>query len=809
MARIALPGVASGAVLPSDSFQMQDVRASARRPAVAWFAGTGFAAVLLILFADPLLCRRTFAGRDLALFFLPVEKAVHDAWARGQVPLWMPETSFGRSLAANPNTGAFYPVRILLSALPFPIAFKIFAVAHLWLAAAGTFRLARSRSISPWGSALAAMTYSLCGPAMSDIEYPDFLPGLALLPWLAFAAARLTHRPSGPAAAVFAALWGADLLAGDLFTAGLALVAALLIAWQESPRGGRGRGVARVAIASLPGVLLAGIQIVPAALFAPLTVRSLATGAVERALAWSVSLWRLLESVVPFPYGRPGPDGVVWGDILWSGRTSGFFSTLYAGVFAAGSLLIFRPEKGRRLFPLAFGAASIVLASVGYYLPAALARQRSILPVRYPEKLMVGAELALALVAGFGIDRLRKWGGRRLAFRPFLVAGALLLLASVSALGPAAAERAAGLWTSVPERVAAASRSLPGIFAAGGVWFLMLAAVWFLWTPPRGAWMPAVVALLVLTDLSWNVRRAIVTEPDELILAPPPSARAIVRANRGAAFRFTPLRDYVPPRRDEAARYLPWLDDQRNGLKGLSGTVFGVSYAFNIDYDLSDFYRVELARREAFRENSDWPGIDRYLASFSARSAIAERGQVFRGFPMSVRTLGASDWILGNSAALPSIRFAGRVEEVGGIDRAYRRIHDREVDLTDVTVVETGASRSESLSPGQVRLRRMEGERIDLETETPGPARLVLARAYSPFREVLVDGARTTDAPTNLCLTSVSVPAGRHSVSIRETLPGGRVGPLVSVVGAGWILVLGLRRRKPMEPVPLSPLRPE
>ena len=59
---------------------------------------------------------------------------IHDAWARGTLPVWTPEVSGGRPLAPNPNVGAFYPVRILLSRVPFPLAMRIYPVVH-WMAA--------------------------------------------------------------------------------------------------------------------------------------------------------------------------------------------------------------------------------------------------------------------------------------------------------------------------------------------------------------------------------------------------------------------------------------------------------------------------------------------------------------------------------------------------------------------------------------------------------------------------------------------------------------------------------------------------
>ena len=107
---------------------------SVRAVSRAWIPALGFAALIVVVYADPLFSRRNFSGRDLVVYNLPMEKAIHDAYARGRLPVWMPEISGGRPLLPNPNAGAMYPVRPLLSILPFPLAMRLFPILH-WIAA--------------------------------------------------------------------------------------------------------------------------------------------------------------------------------------------------------------------------------------------------------------------------------------------------------------------------------------------------------------------------------------------------------------------------------------------------------------------------------------------------------------------------------------------------------------------------------------------------------------------------------------------------------------------------------------------------
>jgi hypothetical protein len=756
--------------------------------------GLVFACVLCGLFADPLLSRRSFAGRDFARYFLPVEQAVHEAWSRGRAPLWMPEASFGRPLAANPNIGAFYPPRIAMSALPLSTALKLFPVFHLWVAGFGAFLLARFFGVSAFGAGVAAATYALGGPALAEIDFFNIIPGFALLPFVLWTAGRFARRPSSVAAAAFGLAWGFDLLAGDVLTAGLAIAGAVLLTLEEGAHG-RGRAVLGLLGASVPGFLVAGIQLLPAFLVFPSTVRSLTTFSLKKALDWSVPPWRLAELFVAFPFGK---GAVVWGDLLWSGRTTGFFGTLYSGAFAVIALLCVRPPRSTRPFFYGFAAFSLALSMFGFFMPESLLALPSPIPLRYPEKLIVGFELVCALAAGFGLDSFRKRGARAFAIWPLAV-GLLLLFSGFVASRDreAVAALAQSAWTSAPNLASLGAQWLPRILARAAVPWLVLAGLFFLWTPERRRPLEVAVVLFVLADLGLLARSVAPTVASALVFTPPPMARLVRRIDQEGRYGFMPLQDYVFP--VPSADPLnepqePPLDVARRDLSGLAGVPFGMTYTFNIDYDLSDFYRVELARRELFRDNGDWPGAAGYVASFGGRSAVLMPGELLMGFSRTVRTLGPRA-LVANPRALPAIRFAEDVLEVPDAAEAYRVVHGREVDLAATTVIETGRRARYRLAPGQIRVTSLAREEVELETRTDSPGRILFLRAYWPFREVLLDGRPEAFSPANLCVTSIAVPAGVHRIRIRETLPGGIAGPGVTAAGVLALVFLARPRR--------------
>lgn len=756
-----------------------------RRRSGLWFS-IGFAGWVLALFADPMLVRKTFASRDMVPFFLPIEKAVHDSWRQGRIPLILPEVSFGRPLAANPNTGVFYPVRIAMAALPFRVSFKLFPVFHLWLAGVGAFFLARLFGISSASAMLTGALYAGSGPALSEIVYPDFLPGLALLPWILWAAARFADRRTGRSTALFGAIWGVDLLVGDVFTAGLAFLGAVLLVLQESRESEGPRRVGALFLASLPGLLLAGIQIVPALLFVPHTVRALGRFPLRAAVTWSVSPWRLLEIVLPFPFGNAASSPRVWGESLWSNKTAGFFQTLFPGVLAAAALLFFRPPRGRRLFVYGIAAVSFTAAAAGTFLPESWLSESSPIPLRYPEKLMVGATLGIALLGGLAFDSLRSGG------RPRVAAGAFAVALLLAAAGFIAISRPAELaafidrhWSATLRNGASGARELPRmLIESAGLWAAL--GLMIVWSSFRRGLALGAILVFSVADLAVLRWRAVGTSSDATLFSPPPGARAVARLQGFGRFGFLPLPEY----------YLSPGDPGRSGvqraqdtLRSDVGAAFGVFYSLNQDFDVSDFYRVELVRREIYRDSGTWPGIRDFLGAYSARAAIVERGRIPISFPAAGKAIGR-EWVVLNPSALPSFRFARRVIEVEGVGAAYERIHGRSVDFRAETVVETGRSAESNLSGGSLAIQRNGPDSIVARTRTPGPSRLVFPRAPFPFRSAAVDGRPVTVDPANLCLSSIAIPAGSHEISIREQLPGGVAGPAISIAGAVLLLFL-------------------
>lgn len=752
-----------------------------------------FLLLVLAVYADPLFARRNFTGRDLPTYQLPIEKSVHDAYARGRLPVWISGISGGRPLLPNPNPGAFYPLRPLLALFPFPLAMRLFPVLHWVLAGVGMLLLLDSLASSRAAAWAGAATYVFSGVGVSEVFYP-YLPGMALLPWILWAVRRAASGAPGKIV-VLALLLGLDLLAGETFTIALALACGLIWILLEIEQPRRARAARALALSALLGSLLAAPQIVAAALWIPQSARAVTGMNLEEATYFSISPWRLAELVIPYPFGatwEPGKDST-WGSAVLHDKAMGLFATLYPGAFATIALAAGRrwPAEGRRFARALFwGAlAACVLPSL---IPPALSRFPSPLPLRYPEKFAVALVLAMAMLTAVAFDR---WRASRPRLEWVLGVGAALAgLAAAAALVPQPFGRLAiRLIGGQPYWEKTAGERLAWALAeAGLLWMAAAIAIVLLGRSGRVALL---TSLLLVTAVPLLANRRIArADREEQVLGSTPFARFLQRRDPGGEYRTLGESLFLPPSALEAKavgsdvgladlprrrwyEYVPVLWDR--------GTVL------NIDFDAGDLSRMESLRRLS-RIAARFRDSEPFFGSLSLRWGVRFRDQPsLPGF----RRVGGDaiqDWDE-HACADPDIRLARSWrEEAGPVPalNALPRLARGEI------VVESGAIRRGVARPGQVRILEKTPERVLLETDAPDRTWLFLLRGFWTYRSVLVDGKETEVRPAQLAFSAVSLPAGAHRVDWRERVPGGalsRWGPVLFLLVAG-LLLAGRRR---------------
>jgi hypothetical protein len=774
-----------------------EVSSPARVPARGRAATLGLGGLFLLLvvavYADPLFFRRNFGGRDLLGYGLPIESVIHDAYARGRLPIWNPWIAGGRPLLANPNAGALYPVRPLLSLVPFPLAFRIFPLLHWALAGLGMIALLRVIGVSKGGAWIGAVTYVFSGVVVSEVFYNNNHPGVMLIPWILWAFARRFGSAAKKALAL-SLLFGLDFLAGDVFTIGIALGACLLWILVETEARERWRLWATLGAALVLAGLLALPQIVAALLWVPETNRAVLGMRMGEVVLFSVSPFRLLELVIPFPFGETWSidSARIWGFTILNGRMVGFFTSLYAGALAFIALASMGRERpaGAR-FSRALFLGGLLLAVPGSLLPARWGNLPSPLSLRYPEKFSVALIFALAIYSGLAFDLFRLSGRRP---RWLIVTGAVLaLLAAGAWLFPDRAGLLAVHLVGMGDPIAPiAAHVLPAALAeAGLLWMATVIALDLLGRSTR-ARLGISLALLTLVPIAAN-RKIARTYREEALFSPTPYARFLARADPNGQYRTMGAAKYAPASEletrlngsDEAG-----LDLSRRNWYEYTPCLWRRGTIFNIDYDNGDLSRLASLRRVSF-EAARYRDSQAFFGALALKWAVRLRDQ--EPLPGYHRVGGnaMAEWDE-HERAYPGIRLVTSWrEETGALGAlaAMTQLAPGEI------AIESGLRVRGQARPGRVRIREESPERLLLEAEAPDPTWLFVLRGFWSYRTVLLDGKPAEDVPAQLAFSAVRVPAGRHTIEWRERLPGwsvSRWGPVLFL-----LVLVGVLARPP------------
>lgn len=440
-------------------------------------------------------------GGDLASFLYPTYRFAADSLQAGFIPFWNPHLYGGAPLAADLQSGLYYPPNLVafLIARPFEYgALVTLAALHYPVAGLAAYALARELGLARLAAFSGGLAFAFSGFAVAHFGHYNMLAAAAWTP-LALA---LLHRAARLADLRWAVLAGAPLsltlLAGHVqigLYAGLALAVVWLLrlrADRPSPR--------RLATLPLTLALAAGgaaVLLVPAFELTRLSIRSDVSYA--QAAEFAASPLGFITFLVPRFFGDSPAD--YWG-LRWSLHES------YGYVGVSGLLLgalAIATARRRDLRPtiLALLALAALLVALGEMTPLHGWLYR-LVPgfdkVRAPGRFMLFVDLAAALLIGFGVQRLASastWRDRP-RLRLLLRVGAIALAGGVLVVAPLlyyAALTSQDKDPTILRRALQASDSanLALLFVA-----LALALLWR-WRRRAGAWIaPAAVGLLWL-----------------------------------------------------------------------------------------------------------------------------------------------------------------------------------------------------------------------------------------------------------------------------------------------------------------------
>jgi hypothetical protein len=772
-------------------------QAAARHPDRA--VAAALAVLACALFAPAVLGQRLFFQRDILAYWYPHMENAVQAVGEGTWPTWTPYVSFGRPLLADPSLQLLYPPT-WLNLLMRPAAYyTVFALAHLWGAGFGLYRLGRCVGLPVSAAGLAGALWMASGPMLSAVNLFHHFAGAAWMPWVLLMVARALAVPTVASGLRLGAVAGGQALAGS---ADMCLLTAIAAAGQGAvflprapePLTRRFRKAARVAlVAAAFAALIAAAQWLPA--FHLLARGARAAQSFSVTSTWSVHPASLADLLVP----RLVADLPLRAEaraVLFDGRRP-FLLSLYTGIAALPLVALAVPAGAHPLRRWAvLGFAFFVLAALGRHTPAYGLLLGAVPPLgllRYPVKYMVPAALFWALLAGRGLQVFsERWTdparGRaeRLAVAAGVLAAGLLGVALWAwrapgdPLGAAVVAGASGARGSVAGKLAAAALTL----AAAGVLLRLRAR-----HAQAAAGLTAAASALVIADVALAGRGV------NLLALP-----ALARYRPPAADRI--LSESALPRlhvRQESAQQLnEWLlrgpggwDSEEGWIVGAHDLLvppIGARWRIGGSYD-GDFTGLGQPALPLFTVVLPTLGDDPFAVKLLRTGAVTHVTSLRERPYAGLEPLGVLPSVFTRPVFLHRVPDPlPRVYVVGGARMA----------ATDHQVLAAMAEpgfdpRREVILPaaaavhaapagfvGAARLTARHMDRLVADVESSAPGWLVAVEAYDPGWRARVDGRAAEVLPANALFRAVAVPAGRHRVEMTYRAPGLAPGLLLS-----------------------------
>jgi len=301
------------------------------------------------------------ALEDDLIYYLPIRQYIGECLRSGELPLWNPWVAMGTSIAADPQSGLWYPPTALFALLPPLWAYPTTIVLHFALAGAGMYRFLRA-SRHPWPVALfGALAFEFSGFLVAHRVHLTMLQAAAWLPWLLYAWSRFARSGAFRHFALAAACLGVQMLVQHVQVSiiSVALVSGYVLAvllphtrsllWQYP-------------VGSALGLALSSIQTLPTWLHYAGTARGTPAYHLFIENSWSPTSALLL--LFPMLFGSRTPN--LWSQPWWGIShycEQAAYASLLVLIFAGASLaLLTRPTATARRGEVLFWWIAMVVA---------------------------------------------------------------------------------------------------------------------------------------------------------------------------------------------------------------------------------------------------------------------------------------------------------------------------------------------------------------------------------------------------------------------------------------------------------------
>jgi hypothetical protein len=621
----------------------------------------------------------------------------------GQVPLWNPLILSGAPFAADPLSGLWYLPNWLAVLLPSPLAFNLMFWVHLAWAGLGGMQLARGHGVGREGAALTGVL--VCGaPKLIGhigLGHLGLVEAVCWTPWVLHCArAAIARLPTDRRGAIrWAALSGA--LLGVVFLAdprwalptGFLVAGGMLWSAFQSPPAKLGFWRPAIVAAAFAAATCAALAF-PLLEFLPLTTRA-GLASSERTV-FSLPPPRLLGLWVADLGG--------WPEWMTYGTLTGLLLALMAVV---------RRAPGRW-----FWSAVLLISlafALGSHIPVypALAGLPGFSVLRVPARFLFLASLAMAVLAGMGLDSIISGIERRFdrATRLLCVALGGSMLAFGAAGSRLVKDGAEAWWVAAILGPAAAVLGLLTVGRAA-----------------RRAWLVAGWIALAVVELAWvNWTLLEGRSLQEALLGQDEAASILVLQQAPGERVFSP--SYSVPQQTAATLGLE-LADGINPMQ-LAGYVRALGEATGFEWS---GYGVTVPPFPGGDPSVDWgPQLD------AARLGLLSVGTIVSAYPLT-----------GDDIALQAIEQGTYI---------YRNTEARPRAWVQRAAAADGAGDWQAVGRWSWSPNR-------IEIQADGPGMLVLSETAYPGWLAEVDGQRAELLTIAGILRGVELPQGRHTIVV-------------------------------------------
>lgn len=755
----------------------------------------------LVVFADALAGRRLLAPGDGGNLFLPLHLLVARIFRAGDLPGWNPFSFSGSALLASAQAGVFYPPNLAFLFLSPTLANNVTVVISFVIAGTGAYAFTRQLSADPAGAAVAGLVFALSGFMFGHIGHQNMIASLAWLPWAFLGFEMLRQRISALRLLGAGAALALVLLAGHPQMLSIALMALGVYAVALSILDRRTSVVRPLWILALMvgiALALAAVQLLPTAAILDVSDRS--TLSFEAATTYSFSETHLALLIFPYLFGNTIP--LVPFDVAYQGAFETNLTELagYPGAaalcLAAAGLSTVR--RDRRVAGLLVAAVVALLIALGSSTP--LGGLIYDLPIygqfRSWGRFVGVVDLAVAVLAGFGVSRLRgadRRQRRSAAVAAAVAAGFIVLAAAIiplmTALRPFRVEGRALVLALV----------IPAGFAVAGA--MLCAAA----TRVRATTAVAVLAcVLVSADAlfsfgafyEWRAER------------PPAAMQRVI--DPGVA----PAWGEVPDAPGGVDRYLVGSLDVAAVSTYVNATVAkGLFSANGFEPLAPDSYIDRVGGMTYYggitRPEDLWrPGTDLLdLLRVSVVLVTDDTDPRPPGGSLLGRGVYVPDLSITRydyEPVLPEAFVVGAVELRTATAVTEAIVGHRDFDPRRQVLVEEPCSGCDNMTEpgpaGTATATRPGTQGIDVEVQAERASMLVVSEAWFPGWTATVDGEEVEVRRADGLLLGVPLGAGAHRVELRYSAPGLPVGAVISVatvvlLAGGALLESGRRRR--------------